>query len=86
MQGYEKCPRCPAVFIAREALVTGGVRFLLGVLALGPSSAVRCPGCGHEFRAKSLKHFGLLPHSAMLWGSLIAVAAGVLLLAIASSR
>jgi hypothetical protein len=85
MQGYEKCPRCPAVFIAREALVTGGVRLLLGVFAIGPSSSVRCPGCGHEFRARTLKHFGFLPHAVILWGTLIAAAAGVLFFTIASS-
>ncbi|MEH6565283.1 MAG: hypothetical protein V7756_08180 [Halopseudomonas sp.] len=61
MQESEVCPNCSAQFIARKALVSGGVPIGFNVFTLSDVAVmVRCPQCGQVFSARKLKLFGFL--------------------------
>ena len=62
----ETCPRCGAHFPPRAALVSSGLVLVGGLLTVpGVSTRVRCPGCGNEFSAQSIRFFGFLTPRAM---------------------
>lgn len=74
----EICPKCSARFDARDALVSSGVPYVLGVIyAPGVSAAVRCPGCKHAFSASTLRFFGFLSPNALRWALVAAFVIGV---------
>lgn len=87
MHETEVCPKCSARFDAREALTSSGVPVVFGVIFFpGVSTRVKCPGCGRQFSARTLRFFGALSPNALRWALLSTVVLGAALVVGSSLR